>query len=195
MLRTPSHRRLGGSSVIKVEIVSPVHNRKDLTLQCLRSISRLTADDIAIHTVIVDDGSTDGTSEAIAANFPETEVIHADGSLWFTEGTNVGVEAALRHVPDYVLLINDDQVFDGDALVHMVECANVTRDRSWGRFFCCGTGHICYFKRPRFGGRCSADGGIGSIKPSGVCRSVRSRSISSSETACLYQPRRSANVV
>jgi GT2 family glycosyltransferase len=109
--------------LIKVEIVTPVHNRKDITLQCLRSILRLTSEGLAIHTIIVDDGSTDGTSEAVAANFPETEVIRADGSLWFTEGTNVGVSAALGYDPDYVLLINDDQVFDADAIAHMVECA------------------------------------------------------------------------
>lgn len=108
---------------IRVEIVTPVHNRKDLTIQCLRSISRLDSDGLEIHTVIVDDGSTDGTSEAIAAEFPDVEVIRADGSLWFTEGTNVAIRAALEHYPDFVLLINDDQVFDATSLKFMIECA------------------------------------------------------------------------
>jgi hypothetical protein len=43
--------------------------------------------------------------------------------LWFTEGTNVGVRAALKHNPKYVLLINDDQVFDEDSVKFMVETA------------------------------------------------------------------------
>lgn len=108
---------------IKVEIVAPVHNRREITLQCLRSIRRLNSENLSIHTIIVDDGSTDGTSEAIAEYFPEVEIVKADGNLWFTEGTNVGVRAALKHKPDFVLMINDDQIFDSDALRYLVETA------------------------------------------------------------------------
>lgn len=108
---------------IRVAIVSPVHNRKELTLQCLRSIGRLDTAGLDIHVVIVDDGSTDGTSEAIGEQFPLVEVIAGDGTLWFTEGTNVGIRAALARDPDYLLLINDDQIFDAGALRFMVETA------------------------------------------------------------------------
>jgi GT2 family glycosyltransferase len=108
---------------IRVEIVTPVHNRRDLTLLCLKSLARINTENLEVHTIIVDDGSTDGTSEAIEKEYPEVEIIKADGSLWFTEGTNTGVRAALKHNPDYVLMINDDQVFDADFLKFMVETA------------------------------------------------------------------------
>ena len=108
---------------LKIEIVTPVHNRKLITLQCLRSIERLDSEGMEIHTVIVDDGSTDGTSEAVIEQFPSVQIIRGDGNLWFTEGTNVGVRAALENEPDYVLMINDDQVFDSAVLTTMVETA------------------------------------------------------------------------
>lgn len=108
---------------IKVEIVTPVHNRREITLQCLRSIRRLEDEGLEIHTVVVDDGSTDGTGEAIEKDFPEVQVEKGDGNLWFTEGTNVGVRAALKRAPDYVLMINDDQVFDSKALQYLIETA------------------------------------------------------------------------
>jgi GT2 family glycosyltransferase len=108
---------------IRVEIVAPVHNRRDITLQCLKSLTRLNTENLEIHTIIVDDGSTDGTSEAIKKSFPEVEIVQGEGNLWFTEGTNVGVRAALKHNPDYVLTINDDAVFDADFLRYMVETA------------------------------------------------------------------------
>lgn len=108
---------------IKVEIVTSVHNRKKLTLQCLKSISRLNSKGLEIHTIVVDDGSTDGTSEQIKKQFPGVEIIKGDGNLWYTEGTNVGVRAALERHPDYILTINDDQVFDSDALICLVSTA------------------------------------------------------------------------
>ena len=109
--------------MIRVAIVTPVHNRKEITLQCLRSISRLENAGLEFATFIVDDGSTDGTGSAIRAEFPEVEIIEGDGNLWFTEGTNVGIREALKHNADYFLLINDDQVFDSESVKAMVECA------------------------------------------------------------------------
>ncbi len=108
---------------IRVEIVAPVHNRKAITLQCLRSLAKLNTTGLEIHTIIVDDGSTDGTGDAIRSEFQNVEVINGSGDLWFTEGTNVGVRAALKHEPDYVLMINDDAVFDSNFLRIMVETA------------------------------------------------------------------------
>jgi glycosyltransferase involved in cell wall biosynthesis len=110
-------------SLIRVEVVTPVHNRKAITLQCLKSLSRVETGGLDIHVVVVDDGSTDGTGDAIREQFPDVEVIKGNGDLWFTEGTNVGVRAALKHNPKYVLMMNDDQVFDANAIKYMVETA------------------------------------------------------------------------
>ncbi len=100
-----------------------MHNRREITLMCLRSLRRLKTENLKIHIVIVDDGSSDGTRESIEKEFPEVELVKADGNLWFTEGTNVGIRAALKQNPDYLLLINDDQIFDENFLQKMVETA------------------------------------------------------------------------
>ena len=108
---------------ISISIVTPVHNRKDLTLLCLKSINRLNCEGLKVNVIIVDDGTTDGTGEAIKESFPGVEIIDGDGTLWFTEGTNVGIRAALKRESKYILLINDDQVFDENSLKYMVETA------------------------------------------------------------------------
>ena len=109
--------------ICKVEVVTPVHNRRGITLKCLRSLGELSSSSLSSHIIVVDDGSSDGTGEAIAAEFPGVQVIRGDGNLWYTRGTNVGIEAALLRAPDYVLAINDDSVFDAHCVEAMVKCA------------------------------------------------------------------------
>ncbi len=107
----------------KLEIVTPVYDRREETLQCLRSLSRIDRTDLEVHIIVVDDGSTDGTAEALAKDFPEVEIIRGDGNLWYTAGTNRGIQAALRHNPDYVLAINNDSIFDEKSVYNLVRCA------------------------------------------------------------------------
>lgn len=108
---------------IRIEVVTPVHNRKELTLQCLRSLESADLSGIDLHIIVVDDGSTDGTAEALELEFPHVMVIAGDGSLWYTAGTNVGLSAAIERVPDYVLAINNDCEFDPAFLQNMLATA------------------------------------------------------------------------
>ena len=108
---------------LRVEIVTPVHNRREETVQCLRSIARAHSTGLELHVIVVNDGSTDGTAEAIAKEFPNVEIANGDGDLWYTAGTNRGISAALLHDPDYILAINNDQVFDEKCILNLVTCA------------------------------------------------------------------------
>ncbi len=108
---------------LKIEIVTPVFNRRELTLQFLQSLSRVNREGLDIHIIIVDDGSTDGTSEVVAENFPEVEIVKGDGNLWYTGGTNRGIESALEKNPDYILCVNNDSIFDENCIKNLVECA------------------------------------------------------------------------
>ncbi|MCD9188076.1 MAG: glycosyltransferase family 2 protein [Pyrinomonadaceae bacterium] len=112
---------------LRVEIVTPVYNRRELTLQFLRSLSRVDREGLELHTIIVDDASTDGTEEAVKVNFPDVEIVKGNGNLWYTGGTNRGLEAALKHDPDYILCVNNDSIFDEKCIRNLVDCAEKHR--------------------------------------------------------------------
>ncbi len=108
---------------IKVEAVTPVHNRRELTLECIKSLLSIDLKGIDLAITVVDDGSTDGTAEAVRSQFPEINIISGDGNLWYTGGMNVGIKAALKNEPDYILGFNNDSIFDPKFLLNMVETA------------------------------------------------------------------------
>lgn len=109
------------AGISKVALVIPVFNRRETTLRALRSLSRLDTAGLEIKIFVVDDGSTDGTSEAIRQYFPETELIQGDGNLHYAGGTNRGISSALEWAPDFVVIMNDDAVFHSKFLRRLVD--------------------------------------------------------------------------
>ena len=99
-------------------IVTPVYNRKKFTENYLIALSKQSVRDFKI--IIVDDGSTDGTSAMIKEYFPDVILLHGDGNLWWAEATNVGVRYALDHGADYIMTLNDDTLPAEDFIEKML---------------------------------------------------------------------------
>ncbi len=109
---------------VKVAIVIPVYNRRETTLQGLRSLSRIDLSGIDLQIIIVDDASTDGTADAIRAAFPAVKVITGDGSLHYAAGTNRGITAAVEAGAAFIVTANDDSIFHEQFLQRLVKTAN-----------------------------------------------------------------------
>lgn len=85
-------------------------NGKEDTLACLSSLSKVLY--TPFQTVVVDNGSTDGSIEAIRRTFPQVTLIENGKNLGFAGGNNVGIRWALAQGADAVFLLNNDTVVD-----------------------------------------------------------------------------------
>jgi GT2 family glycosyltransferase len=96
----------------KIAILIPVHNKIDLTKKCLLNLHQqisIVNDKIHSHIIVIDDGSTDSTSQWIHQHYPEVIILKGDGNLWWSGAINLGAHYAVDTLNcDYVLLWNND---------------------------------------------------------------------------------------
>lgn len=109
-------------------VVLSCFNRKQKTLGCLDALTTNKGlADVRLSAVLVDDGSTDGTADAVRASFPWIQVVVGDGDLYWCRGMHKAFEIALRDDPDYYLWLNDDTMLQPDAVSRLLECAIALR--------------------------------------------------------------------
>ena len=89
-------------------------NRRQDTLACLASLRQSTYRDQ--QAIVLDNGSKDGSVEAVRSAFPEVHVIELAENRGY-----VGIEAALAQEATWVLVLNEDTVLAPDCLARLVE--------------------------------------------------------------------------
>jgi GT2 family glycosyltransferase len=109
------------------QIVVLSWNGREDTLRCLESLRRLERDDVAV--VCVDNGSADGTEEAVTERFPEVTFIQAAANRGYSGGNNLGIRHALDRGAQWVVLVNNDATVD-PGVIDGFEAAACQRPRA-----------------------------------------------------------------
>ncbi len=81
-------------------------NAKRYLLECLQSIVD-TSGFLRSETIVVDNGSSDGSVDAVQTQFPSTKVIENRDNLGFAKANNIGIQVSTG---TYIALVNSDVV-------------------------------------------------------------------------------------
>lgn len=101
-----------------ISVVIPNYNRQDSILPLLEDIYRQEGVDIEV--IVVDDGSSDGSCEAIARQFPQTILLRNEQNGGPCVSRNRGIRAARNEI---VVGFDSDVSLPSDTLLHGISKA------------------------------------------------------------------------
>lgn len=117
----------------KIAVLLTSFNRRETTLKCLYSLGLQKGihKDFEISIFLVDDGSTDGTGNAVKEQFPMVEVIQGTGDLYWNRGMHLAWKTAVETSIDfdYYTWLNDDVLLYHNAIEHLLECAKESNEK------------------------------------------------------------------
>jgi len=103
----------------RVSVIITTMNRKDYILDCIRSLYDSGWSNFEI--ILVDNGSTDSTEEAVKEKYPQVKLICSPTNLGIAGGRNLGQRNASG---EYLLFLDSDVIVDKDLIKNLVTFAS-----------------------------------------------------------------------
>jgi GT2 family glycosyltransferase len=107
-----------------VALIILTTNALAMTKEQLQDVARLEVGGIKAECIVVDNGSADGTEDAIKNyKLPNMsyKFIQSGANLGFAGGNNVGIRDALKRKFDYILLLNNDLILKKDLALKLTK--------------------------------------------------------------------------
>jgi GT2 family glycosyltransferase len=116
----------------RIAVLMACHDRRETTLRGVGALLAAETGGLTLRVFLVDDGSNDGTSEAIRSQFPEVRLIASDGTRFWARSMHLAweyAESSSEGAPwDAYLWLNDDVELATDALHRMTDAARARWD-------------------------------------------------------------------
>jgi GT2 family glycosyltransferase len=100
-----------------VSVIVVSFNTREVLRDCLHALARESAG-LRLQTIIVDNGSRDGSIEMLRTDFPFVELIVSPENLGFGRANNLAFQSARGR---YIVLLNSDAFLTPDSLRRSVE--------------------------------------------------------------------------
>lgn len=104
---------------IKIAALLTSHNRREVTVKAIAAL-KAASKNFNINIFLVDDGSTDGTGNAVAALNLNINIIQGGGSLYWNHGMRRAWLEARGCSPDFYLWLNDDLEVTPEAIAELM---------------------------------------------------------------------------
>ncbi len=99
-------------------------NRRQDTLDCLTSLeAQRIPEGVEARILVVDNGSTDGSVEAIRAAHPRVRIHALPANVGYARGVNAGLRRALEAGADWTLLVNNDTQAEPELIAGLMAAA------------------------------------------------------------------------
>ena len=108
-------------NALKVFVLILSYNGRKWLVDCLPSV--LAMDYPNFETVVIDNGSSDGTQDFLRENFPQVQIVTLQPNRGYAGGFDAGLEYAAQRGAEYFLVMNNDTEIDPHALTALVEAA------------------------------------------------------------------------
>ena len=116
--REPYSSGARAAGVAVVSVVVPTLDTREMTTRCVEAaLGSKLPPGVALEVVVVDDGSRDGTAEALAGR-GGVEVVRNEAPTGYSRAVNRGVS---RTRGDVLVLLNSDALLDEGSLVAVAE--------------------------------------------------------------------------
>jgi hypothetical protein len=116
----------------KVAVVVLNWQQPKLTIDCLNSLLSVKSNKFELHTILIDNGSTDTSVSQFQRLFeanPTVTLVFNQSNLGYVEGNNVGLKLALTNNYDYVVVLNNDTQVDPNFLNPLIEFSTKHQNR------------------------------------------------------------------
>lgn len=110
-------------SPAEVDVVIVNWNTEGLLRRCLASLA--ASQGVTLHTVVVDNASSDDSCAMVKSEFPEVRLVENPENLGFAKANNLGIRLGQSR---YVLLLNSDAFVSPDTVAGMVEAMETYPD-------------------------------------------------------------------
>lgn len=133
----------------RLAVLMTCYNRCNTTLVCLQALYKQNT---IFDVYLVDDGSSDGTSDAVRANYPAVKILKGTGNLFWVGGMRLAFAEALKENYDYYLWLNDDTILDPNVLSKLFATHNDLIEKGFPHSIIVGSTRDAITGKPTYGG-------------------------------------------
>jgi len=112
------------SASFDLSVIIVNYNVKELLYRCLKTILE-DQSQRKIEVVVIDNASSDGSTEMVKDNFPKVKVVVNSRNLGFAKGANQGIKQSQGK---YIFLLNPDASIKIDQLDKMIDLMEENRE-------------------------------------------------------------------